>query len=184
MKLTKRILSLLMAMLMLCSGMAITASAAGETYTLTADNCYVDIENVEIFVKAATVEIDGEEYAVVFSATQADDATKDPLRALQDTKGNTVFTNPVTGKSYNIKGTVTVGETEKLVTNTFKVEVLNSKNAPATPVAKKITASAIEISSVSGCEYRIKKAGEWKEWQKSNAFTGLDENTSYSIEMS
>lgn len=183
MKLTKRILSLLMAMLMLCSGMAITASAAGETYTLTADNCYVDIENVEIFVKAATVEIDGEEYAVVFSATQADDATKDPLRALQDTKGNTVFTNPVTGKSYNIKGTVTVGETEKLVTNTFKVEVLNSKNAPATPVAKKITAKSIEISSVSGCEYRIKKAGEWSAWQKSNAFTGLDENTSYSIEM-
>lgn len=182
MKLTKRILSLLMAMLMLCSGMAITASAAGETYTLTADNCYVDIENVEIFVKAATVEIDGEEYAVVFSATQADDATKE-LRALQDTKGNTVFTNPVTGKSYKIQGTVTVAEKETLVTNTFTVEVLKSKNAPAAPVAKKITASSIEISSVSGCEYRIKVDGEWKEWQKSNAFTGLDAETAYAIEM-
>lgn len=182
MKLTKRILSLLMAMLMLCSGMAITASAAGETYTLTADNCYVDIENVEIFVKAATVEIDGEEYAVVFSATQADDATKE-LRALQDTKGNTVFTNPVTGKSYKIQGTVTVAEKETLVTNTFTVAVLNAKNAPAAPVAKKITASSIEISSVSGCEYRIKVDGEWKEWQKSNAFTGLDAETAYAIEM-
>ncbi|MBR3819466.1 MAG: hypothetical protein IKJ41_10035 [Clostridia bacterium] len=182
MKLTKRILSLLMAMLMLCSGMAITASAAGETYTLTADNCYVDIENVEIFVKAATVEIDGEEYAVVFSATQADDATKE-LRALQDTKGNTVFTNPVTGKSYKIQGTVTVAEKETLVTNTFTVEVLKSKNAPAAPVAKKITATTIEISSVSGCEYRIKVDGEWKEWQKSNAFTGLDAETAYAIEM-
>ncbi|MBR3780217.1 MAG: hypothetical protein IKK63_03330 [Clostridia bacterium] len=182
MKLTKRILSLLMAMLMLCSGMAITASAAGETYTLTADNCYVDIENVEIFVKAATVEIDGEEYAVVFSATQADDATKE-LRALQDTKGNTVFTNPVTGKSYKIQGTVTVAEKETLVTNTFTVAVLNAKNAPAAPIAKKITASSIEISSVSGCEYRIKVDGEWKEWQKSNAFTGLDAETAYAIEM-
>ena len=64
MKLTKRIISLIMAMLMLCSGMVVTAFADGETteggtttvapvvevvkHTLNANNCYVDIANVEI----------------------------------------------------------------------------------------------------------------------------------------
>lgn len=184
MKLTKRIISLLMAMLMICSGMTVIASAAGDTHTLTADNCYVDIENIEIFVKAATVTIESEEYDVVFTATQSDDATK-TLRALQDANGNTVFTNPTTGKSYKIQGTVTVGETEKLVTNTFTVEVLKLKNAPAAPVAKKITATTIEISSVSGCEYRIldKDGKILLDWQKSNAFAGLAAETAYTIEM-
>ena len=185
MKLTKRIISLLMAMLMLFSGMAVTAFATGETtvkYTLNADNCTVDVEKVEIFVKAAKVAIEGTEYDVTFSATQADDATKS-LRALKDTEGNTIFTDPVTGKNYNIRGTVKVGEDDVLVTNTVKVEVLNSKNAPSSPVAKKVTATSIEISTVSGCEYRIEKNGVWSAWQTSNVFSGLAENTDYKIEM-
>lgn len=181
MKLTKRILSLLMAMLMLCSGMAVNAFAAGETedlYTLNADNCYVDIENVEIVVKAAKVTIDGTEYDVDFTATQADDATK-TLRALKDTAGNTIFTNPVTGKSYKILGTVTVGTSETIATNTFKVEVLKSKNAPSAPVAKKVTANSIEVSTVSGCEYRINGG----KWVTTPVFSGLEAATAYKIEM-
>ncbi len=181
MKLTKRIISLLMAMLMLCSGMVITAFAEGEStveYTLTADNCSVDIEKVEIFVKAAKVTIEGTEYDVTFSATQSDDNTK-TLRALRDTDGNTIFTDPVTGKSYNIRGTVKAGENDVLVTNTFKVEVLKSKAAPAAPVAKKVTSDEIEIVSVSGCEYRI----DGGEWQTSNIFKGLEAEVSYKIEM-
>lgn len=182
MKLTKRILSLLMAMLMLCSGMSVTAFATGEStvkYTLTADNCYVDVENVEIVVKAAKITIDETEYDIVFSATQTDDTAK-TLRGLKDTEnGNTIFTNPVTGKKYKIIGTVTIGGTENLVTNAFVVEVLNSKNAPAAPVAKKVTANSIEVSTVSGCEYRI----DGGEWVKSPVFNGLKAATAYKIEM-
>lgn len=190
MKLTKRIISLLMAMLMLCSGMAVTAFATGETpeitvvkHTLNAENCYVDIENVEIVVKAAKASINGTAYDVVFSATQADDSTK-TLRGLNDPEnGDTIFTNPVTGKKYKIEGTVTVDEKEYRVADAFVVEVLNSKNAPAAPVAKKVTATSIEISTVSGCEYRIEKNGVWSAWQTSNVFSGLEADTDYKIEM-
>ena len=184
MKLTKRLISLLMAMLMLCSGMVVTAFAEGETtvlYTLTAENCSVDTEKVEIFVKAAKVTIEGTEYDVTFSATQADDKTKS-LRVLKDTDGNTIFSDPVTGKNYNVIGTVKVGEDEVIVTNTFEVEVLNSKAAPSTPVAEKVTSTSIKIKSDSGCEYRIKIGDEWQDWQDSNTFTGLTPDTSYAIQ--
>lgn len=186
MKLTKRIISLFMAMLMLCSGMVVTAFAEAEApevtvvkHILNAENCYVDVENVEIVVKAAKATIDGTEYAVVFSATQADDATK-TLRGLSDPEtGNTIFTNPVTGKNYKIVGTAKVGEKEYVVADAFIVKVLNAKNAPTAPVAKKITATSIEISAVSGCEYRI----DGKAYQTSNVFTGLTPDTFYKIEM-
>lgn len=178
MKLTKRILSLIMAALMLCTGMAVTASAA-DLYTLSASNCYIDRENIEIFVKAATVDFNGESYDVVFTATQSDDTTK-TLRGLKDTEGNTVFTSPVTGKTYNVKGTIKVGEEDVIATNTFPVKVLKSQNAPSSPVPKKITTTSIEINAVSGCEYRLK--GE-EAFVKTTTFTGLTPATSYTIEM-
>ncbi len=180
MKLTKRIISLLMAMLMLCSGMAISASAetSSELYTLTADNCYIDIDNIEIVVKSASVEVEGISYDVVFTATQSDDETM-TLRGLKDSENNTIFTNPVAGKTYNIKGTITIDETEEAVTNVFAVEVLKAQSAPAAPVAKKITATSIEIGNVSGCEYRI-NGGDWGD---AVIFTGLEADTAYTIEM-
>lgn len=176
MKLTKRLLSLLMAMLMLCSGMAVLANAEEATvrYTLNAENCYIDIENLEIVVKGAKVD----SYDVVFTATQSDDATK-TLRGLKDDENNTIFTNPVTGKTYNITGSITNDETSEVVTNTFAIEVLKSQSAPSAPVPKKITAASIEISSIVGCEYRI----DGGEWGSKTVFDGLDPQTAYTIEM-
>lgn len=181
MKLTKRIISLLMAVLMLCSGMAVTAFAENATeppYTLDAENCYIDIDRLEIVVKDASVEVDGVVYDVVFSATQKDDETK-TLRGLKDAENNTIFTDPVTGKTYNVKGSITVGEEVKDVTNIFAIEVLKAQSAPAVPVAKKITSSSIEINNVSGCEYRI-NGGNWGD---KVVFTDLTPDTVYTIEM-
>ncbi len=181
MKLTKRLFSLLLAMLMLCSGMTILANAedAAPLYTLNSDNCYIDVEKLEIVVKNATIEVEGVSYEVAFTATQSDDTTK-TLRGLKDTENNTtIFTDPVTGKTYNVVGKITVGETAEVVTNTFAVEVLKSQAAPSTPVPKKITASSIEIGSVVGCEYRINGG----EWVKTGTFSGLEAETSYTIEM-
>lgn len=181
MKITKRVLALIMAMLMLCSGMAVSASAnttegstgdttTGDTtepaapsftkYTLNADNCNVDIDNIEIVVKNATVEVDGVAYDVVFTATQSDDETK-TLRGLTDEANNlTVFTNPETGKTYNIAGTITIGETPYEATNVFAVEVLQAQAAPATPVPLKVTSTSISVKAVANCEYKLDD-GEW-----------------------
>lgn len=212
MKLTKRFVSLCVAILMLCSGLAVTSFADGETtegtntttaaapttptttaaptttaptvekHVLNANNCYVDVENIEIIVKAAKAKINGTAYDVIFTATQVDDATK-TLRGLNDPEtGNTIFTNPVTGKKYKIEGTVKIGEAEYRVAEAFVVEVLNSKSAPSTPVAESITSTSIKIKSDTGCEYRIKINDEWKAWQDSNLFTGLNPDTFYPIQ--
>lgn len=168
---SKRVLALLMAMLMLCTGMAVSASAEGEgsaeptapeftKYTLNASNCYVDIDNIEIVVKNATVSVEGVAYDVVFTATQIDDETK-TLRGLKDEANNlTVFTNPETGKKYNIKGTITIDETPWDATNVFAVEVLQSQAAPAAPVPLKVTSNSISVKAVANCEYKLDD-GEW-----------------------
>ena len=199
MKLTKRIISLLMAVLMLCSGMVVTAFADGETtegdtttttpavevvkHTLNKDNCYVNVENVEIVVKAATAKVNGEDQDIVFTATQSDDASK-TLRGLKDPEtGDTIFTNPTTGKTYSIIGKVTINGLDYGASNKFDVKVLKSQNAPAVTSPKKVTSIKIELNSVSGCEYRIEKDGEWKAWQTTTVFENLNPGTAYKIEM-
>ncbi len=199
MKLTKRIISLLMAVLMLCSGMVVTAFADGETtegdttttapaleiikHTLNKDNCKVDVENLEIVVKAAKAKVNGEDQDIIFTAVQADDNTK-TLRGLKDpATGDTIFTNPTTGKIYNIIGIVTVNGLDYAASNKFEVKVLKSQNAPAVPSPKKVDSESIELNSVSGCEYRIEKNGEWSAWQATAVFTGLKAGTAYKVEM-
>lgn len=181
MKLTKRILSFVMAALMLFSGMAISASAAFTKYTLSASNCYVDKENGVIFVEKATVSVDSENYDIVYTATQKDDATK-TLKAAKDDDGNTLFLNPTTGKTYIVKGTVTIDGISEDATNVFSVTMLKSQSAPAAPVPKKITSTSIEINAVSGCEYRIVINGDEKFGSKTT-FTGLKPGTYYTFEM-
>ncbi len=203
MKLTKRIVSLGIAILMLCSGLAVTSSATGETtegtetttsttttttteaapeivkHVLNASNCYVDVEKVEIIVKAAKAKVNGTDCAVIFTAVQSDDDSKS-LRGLIDPEsGDTIFTTPVTGKKYKVTGEVKVGEKDYIAADAFEVEVLKAQNAPSTPVAKKITSTSIELSTVSGCEYRI----EGGEWGSKTTFTGLAPATKYTFEM-
>lgn len=180
MKLTKRIISLIMAMLMLCSGMVVTAFADGETtkpYTITENNCKVDVEKVRIIVTAATVVLnEGEEAVKIeFTAIEKNNDKAEALEANYDKDGNTIFPYPVTGKTYIVEGFVNGTS----VTNKFEIEVLNSQAAPAAPVAKKVTSTSIEINSVSTCEYRI----DGGDWQASNVFTDLEPSTAYKIEM-
>lgn len=184
---SKRVLALLMAMLMLFSGMAVSASAAEDTetpeftkYTINADNCYVDVDNIEIVVENATVEVDDVSYDVVFTATQKDDATK-TLRRLVDTDNNlSIFSNPVTGKTYKIEGYITIDETDYIATNTMEVEVLASQAAPATPVPLKVTSNSITIKAVANCEYKLDDG----EWVSTATFTtGVAPETQHTIYM-
>ena len=177
---SKRIIAMLMAMLMLFSGMAVTASAEAPEFdkiTLNANNCYVDIEKIEIVVDNAKVSVGETEYDVVFSATQKDDSTK-TLRRLVDTETNqTVFTGPTTGKTYTIQGYITVDETDYVASNAFDVEVLQSQAAPASPVPLKKTSTSITIKAVANCEYKINDG----EWVNTAVFENLEPETSYTV---
>ena len=177
---SKRIIAMLMAMLMLFSGMAVTASAEAPEFdkiTLNANNCYVDIEKIEIVVDNAKVSVGETEYDVVFSATQKDDSTK-TLRRLVDTETNqTVFTGPTTGKTYTIQGYITIDETDYVASNAFDVEVLQSQAAPASPVPLKKTSTSITIKAVANCEYKINDG----EWVNTAVFENLEPETTYTI---
>lgn len=177
---SKRIIAMLMAMLMLFSGMAVTASAEAPEFTkitLNANNCYVDIEKIEIVVDNAKVSVGETEYDVVFSATQKDDSTK-TLRRLVDTETNqTVFTGPTTGKTYTIQGYITIDETDYAASNAFDVEVLQSQAAPASPVPLKKTSTSITVKAVANCEYKLNDG----EWVSTAVFDNLEPETTYTI---
>ncbi len=177
---SKRIIAMLMAMLMLFSGMAVTASAEAPEFdkiTLNANNCYVDIEKIEIVVDNAKVSVGETAYDVVFSATQKDDSTK-TLRRLVDTETNqTVFTGPTTGKTYTIQGYITIDETDYVASNAFDVEVLQSQAAPASPVPLKKTSTSITIKAVANCEYKINDG----KWVNTAVFENLEPETSYTV---
>lgn len=185
---SKKMLSLLLAVLMLCSGMAISASAEEATtvevnqITLGADNC--KFENTEISKKIVvnnaktTVKGSDVEYDVDFTiAIKDSDTAKCEKYVTADT---TIFQLPqdISGVTYIISGTIKVGDKDYPATNAFEITVKKTQQAPAAPVPVKITSKSIELKSVVGCEYRIGDG----EWQDSPKFTAkIEAETKYTV---
>ena len=164
---SKRMLSVLLAAMMLLSCFAVAASAV-MPFQLTDDNCKLDKEKKTITVDA--FERDGEK--VVFTATpQAD--------SVINSDGQTVFFNLTTGTTYNIVGKIG----DEAVTDPFPVKLLQSKAAPAEPIPEKLTATEITVKAVSGCEYQLadKDGAVIQDWSTTRAFTGLTADTKYKV---
>lgn len=62
---------------------------------------------------------------------------------------------------------------EALTVTTLK----NTVNSPSVPELKGKTVNSVTLKAVGGCEYRMNDG----EWQKSNVFTGLSEDTEYTF---
>ncbi len=170
---SKRMLSLLMALLMLCSGMAV--AFATETKQVPAPVFTADNENRTITVaKPAAIMVDGVEYPVSISIAP----TAAEPQTLAD--GSLFFYGLSAGTKYTITASVTLeGYTAGTATHTFKTKPA----APASPVATKIAATSITINSVSGCEYMLAtKAGETVfAWGSKTTFDNLTANTEYVV---
>lgn len=170
---SKRMLSLLMAMLMLCSGMAVAFAA--ETNQVPAPVITPDNENRTITVaKPAAITVEGVDYPVSISIAPEAAAPQ----TLED--GSLFFYGLSAGTKYTITASVTLeGYTAGTATHTFKTKPAT----PASPVATKVTATSITINSVSGCEYMLAtKAGEVKfAWGSVTVFDKLTENTEYVV---
>lgn len=168
---SKRMLSLLMAMLMLCSGMAV--AFATETNQVPAPVITPDNENRTITVaKPEAVEVDGVEYPVSISIAPEAAAPQ----TLED--GSLFFYGLSAGTKYTITASVELeGYTAGTATHTFKTKPAT----PASPVATKVTASSITINSVSGCEYMIAGDGVEAAWGSETTFNGLTPETEYVI---
>ena len=187
---SKKMLSLLLAVLMLCSGIAVSASAEEATtvevnqITLGADNCKfindeygkkIVINNAKTTVKGSDVE-----YDVAFTATLKDSNPASTLPSTQDTEKNTtVFQLPVSAANvtYVISAKITVDGKDYAVAKDYEIKIKNAQQAPAAPVPVKITSKSVELKSVVGCEYMLNDG----EWQASPKFTGLKAQTKYTV---
>ncbi len=171
---SKRMLSLLMAMLMLCSGMAVASAASADD--VPAPVCTIDSVDRTITVAAiAPVTVDGQAYDVAIEISPAV-TTRQVLES-----GDTFFYNLAEGTTYTVTAKITVdGQTY-----TKSAEPVSFKKAsatPAAPVVSELTSSTIAIKNVSGCEYRIEKSGENEaSWDSLTKFTGLTPETAYDI---
>lgn len=170
---SKRMLSLLMAMLMLCSGMAV--AFATETNQVPAPVCsYDDVNRTITVAKPAAVTVDGVDYPVNVSIAPEAAAPQ----TLED--GSLFFYGLEAGKTYTITASVELeGYAAGTATHTFKTKPAD----PAAPVPTKVTATTITIKSVSGCEYMLATASgaEVAEWGSKTTFEGLDADTAYVV---
>lgn len=182
---SKKALSLLLAMLLTFSCMAVAASAEEPLHILTKENCVLDVDAKTINVTATTVKEDETDYVVKFEITNIKDVPSDVLA-----NGNTKFYNLVNGKTYTVSGYIEIpGEdaesapTKKAVTNAFDVSLKNSQNAPLAPIPEKIKATSIEIKAVTDTEYAIleKSSEDAPVYSESNIFKNLTAETEYKI---
>ena len=187
---SKKMLSLFLAVLMLCSGIAVSASAEEATtvevnqITLGADNCkFINDEyGKKIVVNNAKTTVKGSdvEYDVAFTATLKDSNPASTLPSTQDTEKNTtVFQLPVSAANvtYVISAKITVDGKDYAAAKDYEIKIKNAQQAPAAPVPVKITSASVELKSVVGCEYMLNDG----EWQASPKFTGLKAKTKYTV---
>ncbi|MDD7194449.1 MAG: hypothetical protein PUH33_08080, partial [Clostridiaceae bacterium] len=166
---SKKMLSLIMALLMIGSAVAFSASAADEGAPAK-PVCTLNAENRTITVKEPA---DGAEITI----EPADKAQ----RALADNGKDILFFNLVYGTEYVITATLN----EK--TSTETVKLLKTQAVPSAPVCEKRTATTLKISKVAGCEYKAEGPDEEgntviiSDWGDTVLFENLKPETFYVI---
>lgn len=182
---SKKAMSLLLAMLLTFSCMAVAVSAEGHPYTLDKTNCDLNVDNKTITVKNATVKIDETDFTVKFEIKNDNTVPSNVLA-----NNDTLFYNLENGKTYTVSGYVEIpgeGEesaaTKKTVTNDFNVTLKKGQNAPLAPIPEKIKAKVVEVKAITEAEYAIvkKDSGEPVVYGDSNIFKNLDPVTEYVI---
>lgn len=166
---TKKMLAMILAVLMMFSGMAVSASAEGENpipdfEAIVNDSATTTVPTITVEKFA---QIDGRDVTVEISPN------KDVLESF-DKDGNYLYSNLTAGTKYTFTATYVdaTGETHK---KTSTKTLLLKQAAPAAPVPTKVTSTTITVAKVTGCEYKI---GD-KAWSDEVVFENLTANTSY-----
>lgn len=143
---SKKTLALFMALLMLFSGMAVTASADDAT------NPIPDFDAVINADKTITVEkfekINGVDVILTVEP-------KEGVIQSFDANGDYLFSQLTAGTKYTFTATLTVSATE-VYTKTAEATLKKAQATPAAPVPTEITSSSITVKVVSGCSYMLK----------------------------
>ena len=181
---TKKMLAMILAVLMMFSGMAVMASAetAGENTGASATT--VTKPEKPTFVLNET------DKKVTITPPAGAKVSISPLPSDPIEKDNTViYINLVPGTTYTIKAYVTDSVNEINVYSDAVTFTLKKKQeAPAAPVPEKVTSKTITVAQVTGCEYRLveldKTTGEQKavkyDWtDRIVVFEGLNADSPY-----
>lgn len=184
---SKRMLSMLLAVLMLFSGMAIASADSTETQTveiaaaeentivLPAPQLTLNVKDKEIIVKAIDpVVVNGKSYPVDFSISPTAKKTLAPNGV------DTLFYNLEMGKKYTVTATCDIDGNK--ITSSASETLKNSQSAPEIKAAKNVTSTSIEIPSVAGCEYMIEGPNvENPKWGEKVLFTDLVPDQLYTV---
>lgn len=159
---TKKLLAVILAVLMMFSGMAVSASAdntdpnAGATTTPAAPTVPEPTVVLNETYKRLIVTppaVEGYDAAdVEISVTPL---PCDPIKS----EGSLVYDNLVPGTTYTVKAYVShngANVYSKEVTKTLKEQ----QNPPVAPVVSKVTSTTITIAQDTGCEYKLVKADD------------------------
>lgn len=167
---SKKMLAVFMAMLMLLSCMAVCASAAVSvpvpTYKLNEQKTAITVDPIYVEGSKAIITIN----------------PSTGIETLELADGSTRFDGISTGKTYTIIATVVTANGTG--SNTVSVSVKKSQAAPSSPVAKSITTNTITIIAMAGCEYAYMRADDestLSAYSENVIFSGLDAGTKYTI---
>ena len=158
---TKKMLAMLLAVLMMFSGMAVMASAeeaagAGSVAATVAKPDKPTFELNETDKKVTITPPAGAEISI-------SPLPSDPIKV----DGKVIYINLIPGTKYTVKSYVSDSATQSNVYSdavTFTVKV--KQPAPTAPVPTKVTSTTITVAQVTGCSYKLveldKTTGEQK----------------------
>lgn len=172
MKITKRLLATLLAMLMLVSGLAVNASAEDALIAVAE----VNADNSSVVLTLTMPE--------GYSVVKSDIIVKKDSAAVTATVnggGNEFVVSGLSKGTYTFEITAKKTDATNLVA-TATATILTTPAAPSGLSKLEATKNSIKVSSIKGAEYACVEVGkEVTAWQDSNEFGGLKENTFYDV---
>lgn len=187
---TKKMLAVILAVLMMFSGMAISASAADDTTpgtgtttpeapakpTVVLDEKNVVLNETDKKLTVTPPAVEGYDAAdVEISVTPL---PSDPIKS----EGSLVYINLVAGTTYTVKAYVSYNG-ENVYSNAVTRTLKEKQNPPAPPVVSKVTSTTITVAQDTACEYKLVKADDKtvvQDWtDKLVLFEGLTQDTAY-----
>lgn len=151
---TKKMLAMILAMLMMLSGMAVSASAEGENpipdfEAIVNDSATTTVPTITVKKFA---QINGRDVTVTISPNT------NVLESF-DKDGNYLYSNLTAGTKYTFTAAYEDADGNKF-TKTSTKTLLLKQTAPAAPVPSKVTSSSITVVKVTGCEYKLEKESD------------------------
>ena len=176
---TKRMLAMLLAVLMMFSGMAVSASAGAATPS--------DPAPVPTSVPAPTLTKSDADKTITVKLPEVEGydvkILVEPSASYVDlNNGSWLYVNLTPGQKYTFKAYIIKPNNEPLY-SPEKAETIKDKHTtPSAPVATKVTSTTITAAKVTDCQYKLVRVSDQKviyNWGDTVVFEKLAANTAY-----